>query len=111
MACRVWGELAAVHHLAEELGGSVNQADNGGATPLWIAAYNDHLAVVQWLAGNGVQHFVPAGRGVAGRLPQSLAYPFPSSPAIPRLHDKPYGIDNTVMHWVSVTFFSTDRGL
>jgi len=34
-------------------GRSVTQPDNGGATPLFVAAQGGHLTVVQWLAGNG----------------------------------------------------------
>ena len=33
--------------------GHLTQPDNNETTPLFVAVYNGHLAVVQWLAGNG----------------------------------------------------------
>ena len=44
------GRLEVVQWLARN-GGSVNQPDNDGCTPVYVAAYNCYLELVQWPAG------------------------------------------------------------
>ena len=59
------GELGGVIHLAELAGNgrSVTQPDNRGFTPLYAAAWQGNLEVVQWLAGNGGSVAQPANGG------------------------------------------------
>ena len=55
-----------------EHGAQVDQANNNGATPLYIAAANGHLAVAQYLVGQGGQRSI---RQIVMAGPRSISLP------------------------------------
>jgi hypothetical protein len=65
LACNC-GDLALGKALLEA-GAAVNQTDISGSTPLFCAAYNGHLDVVQWLVREGCAAFNQATK--AGQTP------------------------------------------
>jgi len=52
LAC-LYGFTSCVRELLKDSRVKVNETLNGGRTPLWYAAYNDHLDVIKWWIVSG----------------------------------------------------------